>query len=331
MSNHDYSLANQSGAAFRSDINSALAAIVSNNSGTTAPSTTFALMWWMDTTNNILKLRSAANDAWLEILKFNSTSAASTIIALGSTSANGLQVFGDANTGLYSPGADLFSIVAGGTEIFRAIYSASGTNNSYGDFRGTGAVKVPSSTTANRPSSPAAGQIRFNSDLATFEAYSGSAWLAFVSGPASAVSGNVAIFNGTSGKVIQDSGLVLASGTYTPTLTNTTNIDSSSFQFGTYQRVGDVVFVSIRVLISPTASSGALTELRITLPIARTGNFSSDTQATGNGAAAHTTTASSNQSGAVFSVDTTQLVRYRFSAQATSQMGHGINFSYTIS
>jgi hypothetical protein len=65
MAQHDYDLANASGASFRSDANSALSAIVSVNSGASAPSTTFAYMLWADTTNGVLKQRNAANSAWI--------------------------------------------------------------------------------------------------------------------------------------------------------------------------------------------------------------------------------------------------------------------------
>lgn len=68
MSQNDMSLANASGAAFRADVNSAVQALVSNNSGATAPATTFAYMWWADTTAGILKQRNAANSAWIEVL-----------------------------------------------------------------------------------------------------------------------------------------------------------------------------------------------------------------------------------------------------------------------
>jgi hypothetical protein len=64
MATHDYVIANASGAAVRSDLNNALAAIVSNNSNATAPATTYAYMWWYDTTNGQLKQRNAANDDW---------------------------------------------------------------------------------------------------------------------------------------------------------------------------------------------------------------------------------------------------------------------------
>ena len=42
MATHDYVIANGTGAAVRSDLNDALAAIVSNNSSATAPATTYA-------------------------------------------------------------------------------------------------------------------------------------------------------------------------------------------------------------------------------------------------------------------------------------------------
>jgi hypothetical protein len=67
MAQHDYVIDNQSAASFRADINTALAAIVSSNSGNTAPSTTYAHQIWADTTAGLLKMRNAANSAWLTI------------------------------------------------------------------------------------------------------------------------------------------------------------------------------------------------------------------------------------------------------------------------
>jgi len=65
MAQHDYNLANQSGADFRADLNNALAAIATVNSGATEPSTTFAHQLWVDTANSVLKIRNAANNAWI--------------------------------------------------------------------------------------------------------------------------------------------------------------------------------------------------------------------------------------------------------------------------
>lgn len=64
---HDYDIANQSGLNFRTDINNVLGAIVSQNSGNTAPTTTFPYMLWVDTSGSdkILNIRNAANSAWI--------------------------------------------------------------------------------------------------------------------------------------------------------------------------------------------------------------------------------------------------------------------------
>jgi hypothetical protein len=81
MSEHDYALANADGATFRTDLNNALLAVVSNNSKATAPSTTFAYMWWADTGNDLLKQRNAADSAWISILTL-STGVPSTLTPL---------------------------------------------------------------------------------------------------------------------------------------------------------------------------------------------------------------------------------------------------------
>ena len=65
MAQHDYNIANQTGANFRADLNNALSAIVSNNSGSSEPSTMYAYEWWIDTSANVLKLRNSANNAWI--------------------------------------------------------------------------------------------------------------------------------------------------------------------------------------------------------------------------------------------------------------------------
>lgn len=73
MATHDYVIANGTGAALRSDLNDALAAIVSNNSSATAPAATYAYMWWPDTTTGLLKQRNAANSAWITIGTLSAT------------------------------------------------------------------------------------------------------------------------------------------------------------------------------------------------------------------------------------------------------------------
>jgi len=67
MSQHDFSIANQTASSARSDINNALQALASNNSGGSSPSTTYANMLWYNTTSNILYLRNEGNTAWIEV------------------------------------------------------------------------------------------------------------------------------------------------------------------------------------------------------------------------------------------------------------------------
>lgn len=61
--------------------------------------------------------------------------------------------------------------------------------------------------------------------------------------------------------------LEIASGFYTPTLTNVANISSSTAAVLRVLRVGDVVLVSGKVTVDP-AAAGVLTRLGISLPVA---------------------------------------------------------------
>ena len=74
MSQHDFTIANQTASNARTDINNAFQALASCSSGTTAPSTTFANMLWYDTSTNILKMRNEANSAWLNVLYIDQSS-----------------------------------------------------------------------------------------------------------------------------------------------------------------------------------------------------------------------------------------------------------------
>ena len=73
MSQNDLSIANQGFASFRSDLNSALQALGSTNSGASAPSTTYANQLFYDTTNNILKIRNEDNDAFINLITLDQT------------------------------------------------------------------------------------------------------------------------------------------------------------------------------------------------------------------------------------------------------------------
>ena len=74
MATHDYVIDNATAPAVRADINSALQAIVSNNSNASAPSTTFANMFWYDTDANWFYMSNEDDDAWIKLFKLNQTS-----------------------------------------------------------------------------------------------------------------------------------------------------------------------------------------------------------------------------------------------------------------
>ena len=112
MATHDYVLANASGAAFRTDLNNALAAIVSNNSNSSEPATMYAYQWWADTTNGVLKIRNSANNAWVELLQLDGT----LTLEDGSASTPALAFRDDLNTGIFSSAADTFNIATAGVE-----------------------------------------------------------------------------------------------------------------------------------------------------------------------------------------------------------------------
>ena len=133
MATHDYVIANGTGAAVRSDLNNALAAIVSNNSSSSEPSTTYAYQWWADTNANVLKIRNSANNAWITLRELDGTM----LIEDGSASTPGLAFADDTNTGLFSPAADNIALTTGGGERLRINSTESVFNedsNSY-DFR----------------------------------------------------------------------------------------------------------------------------------------------------------------------------------------------------
>lgn len=69
MPQHDFNIANNLFPLVRQDINEALSAIATWQSGSTAPTTTFAFMRWADTSTTpaTLRMRNAANNAWLVV------------------------------------------------------------------------------------------------------------------------------------------------------------------------------------------------------------------------------------------------------------------------
>lgn len=68
MSQHDFTIENQTAVSARADINNALQALASTSSGSSAPTSPTEGMLWYDTGSNRLKLRE--NSSWVEIGTF---------------------------------------------------------------------------------------------------------------------------------------------------------------------------------------------------------------------------------------------------------------------
>jgi hypothetical protein len=117
MATHDYIISNASGAAVRADLNNALAAIATNNSSATAPTTTYAYQWWADTGSSptVMKLRNAANSAWITLFQLDGEW--SLIPFENGTAAAPSIYFKDSgtDTGIFSPGTDQVGITTGGS------------------------------------------------------------------------------------------------------------------------------------------------------------------------------------------------------------------------
>jgi hypothetical protein len=74
MATHDYVIANQTATSFRSDLNDVLQAILTMNTSASTPPATAAGMIWHDTTDNELKIRNSADDAWITLFALDQTS-----------------------------------------------------------------------------------------------------------------------------------------------------------------------------------------------------------------------------------------------------------------
>ncbi len=130
MATHDYVIANGTGAAVRSDLNNALAAIVSNNSGSSEPGTTYAYQWWADTNANVLKLRNSSNDGWITLRELDGTM----LMENGSVSAPGLAFASDLEHGFFRIDPNDIGLAHGGVHRIRLYPSEAVFNENSVDY-----------------------------------------------------------------------------------------------------------------------------------------------------------------------------------------------------
>lgn len=151
MATHDYVIDNQSAPAFRSDLNGALQAIVTQNSSSTAPATTYANMIWYDTAANQLKKRNEANSAWIVLGTIDEGASTFTPSGERALSSQAQAEAGSDNTTLMTP--------------LRVAQSLSARIGSATSALATGAIGTYAFLSENTNSTVNAGDTRAGSNL----------------------------------------------------------------------------------------------------------------------------------------------------------------------
>jgi hypothetical protein len=144
MSQNDLVIANQSFPATRADINSALQALGSSNSGTTEPATTYANMFWYDTTDKVLKLRSEANDAWISVGYFDQSANAFRILdntQVTNTSGTQTGLLGDQATATWETGTSTTESLVSPAKVKASVLANAATGTA-----SAGTVDLPNGT-----------------------------------------------------------------------------------------------------------------------------------------------------------------------------------------
>lgn len=125
MATHDYVIDNQTAPNFRADLNNALLAIVSNNSGSTEPPVTYANMMWYDTANNLLRMRNEADDAFITLGTLDQV--ANTFAAAVALASQAEAEAGTNNTKVMTPLRVAQAITALGGSASLSTFTSSGT------------------------------------------------------------------------------------------------------------------------------------------------------------------------------------------------------------
>jgi len=294
MAQHDYVIDNQSFPATRTDINNVLLAISSTNSGTSAPSTTYANQLWYDTTNNKLYIRNEDNDAWIPLFLLDQSNDKAGTLATeidiedaSGTNAAGtaLTVKGGAGTGTGAGGSIVFQTADGGSSGSSVNAHATRVTITDDGVVGIGTTS-PSNATLD-----VAGRGRFLQDAAATtgaiilrESSGGvGGHIQFVNNDNSAQrgfigsnsSGDILLGGGAERlRMLSAGGLTFngdtaaanalddyEEGTFTPTYTAASSNPTVGYsnQIGRYVKIGQLVHCSIRITTSSVSGgSGAL-------------------------------------------------------------------------
>lgn len=233
----------------------------------------------------VVRLNAATTPAYTSLATntFEVASNTSTILAIYSSSGANWSVL-DFN---YAASTHLYQVASapdnefwwynGATKYFRMTLGASAGKSSFGSAAPTPSawVTLAAGTTAaltaplkftsgSLMTTAEAGAVEYLTDKFYGTITTGAARKELTLNDAALTSGTTPVAT-TNGRLTD--GLIIAQGTYTPTLTNVANLDASTAYSCQYMRVGNTVTVSGRVDIDPTLTATS-TQLGISLPIA---------------------------------------------------------------
>jgi len=178
MSQNDYIIANQSAPDFRSDLNDALQALASLSSGSSAPSTTYANMLWYDDANNILKMRTEADDAWINVGYLDQSSNAFRILddtQVVNTSGTQTGLLGDQTTATWEAGTGTTASLVSPENVKSAVDSfALGVGQTWQDVK---ALRVVGTSYQNTTGKPIFVSISTGTNSRVQVSNNGSAWI----------------------------------------------------------------------------------------------------------------------------------------------------------
>jgi hypothetical protein len=99
-------------------------------------------------------------------------------VTVKNTSGSGIAVPAGKSMFVFNNGTNVLEAVTGAVNLSVGTLAVTGTSTFAGDstYTGTGQVKLPAGTTAQRSGAPANGMIRYNSDDDGFEGYQDGAW-----------------------------------------------------------------------------------------------------------------------------------------------------------
>jgi hypothetical protein len=131
-----------------------------------------------------------ASNGTLVYIDGSNNTALTNLTVSGTSSFSGASTFGSTTS---FAGTATFAL---GASFGASVSFAGLTCSADATFSGTGEIKIPAGTTAQRSGTPATGMIRYNTSYSQFEGYNGSAW-GIIGGGATGSSGDqIFVLNG---------------------------------------------------------------------------------------------------------------------------------------